>query len=70
MAEEYKASDSIESEPTIEEIILSCADVLSEADRQFIQDCEPDDALGFISSLLAQAGKDPEEELHRRGLIE
>ncbi|MBI3983779.1 hypothetical protein HY346_00585 [Candidatus Microgenomates bacterium] len=70
MEEQFVATEVAESQPSIEELLAACADVLDADDQLFLADCEVGEALGYVAGKLVNLGKDPEEELMYRGLLE
>lgn len=65
-------ADSPEDLPvdiTTPEIIAACVDLIDDDDREFMQDMEPEDARGYLYTRLSDAGKDPEIELRKVGVL-
>ena len=59
-----------EEEPTIEELIEACTDVLEQDVLEDLRSMEFDDAIGYIFTLLLDVVEAPEEFLKKKGVLE
>ncbi len=74
MNEKEPIDEGVESEskePTLEELVSACQEVVSEEDCQELLGMEFGDALGYAFTLLLENGiEDPEAFLAEKGILE
>lgn len=68
--EEIASEESKEKEPTTQELVEACKEVLDEETCAELEAMEFDEALGFAFTCLIEAGiDDPEEFLIEKGIL-
>lgn len=67
---EEEIAEQEKTEPTPQELAEACKDVLAKEDCQELAKMEIGDAIGYVFTLLLQAGEDPDEFLKEKGILE
>lgn len=60
----------LSKEPILDLLISACSGELPQQDLEDLSSMPLDEAMGYVFTLLTEAGVDPEEFLKARGILE